>query len=178
MCALSQFFWTVSRNRQLIGVNNCDKKYIIGFADKDLARKVAKVAPNVNRHNCNDNENIAIKKKRHNDGIRLVRSMHENVSLDVKRAMVEMEMPIFNVHDDITIDVMAKLIIPKMHTTDSNEDDTLVVNCHESQQFMMLPFTAGVGIVMPYEVEVDTHSQYVFTCNVIDPSVDANDALF
>lgn len=165
MCASHspQFFWTVSRGRQLLGVNSVNKKYIVGFPNKDIASRVASTLP--------------MKYDDYTKNIRLIRSMHEDVSLDVKRAMAEMQMPLSIVNNNITIDVMARLMIPKVYEQQSIEDTT-TINCHEPQQFMLLPFSVGVGIVMPYELESDTSTQYIFTCNVIDPSVSSETRIF
>ena len=85
----------MSSGRNLMSLRDMNKTYVVGFPHKDIAHRVAsRMSPNMSQ-------------------LRLQRSMAENIALDVKRSMVEMQMPVAPVADTITIDVTAKLFIPK-----------------------------------------------------------------
>lgn len=101
--------------------------------------------------------------------MQLVRRMQENVALDVKKSMLGMQLPIAPVADVITIDVMASLIIPKRQPFQAGNQYTALLQRMEFIDFMLLPFNERMGVVIPYDLVVDSSTEYVFMCNVVDP---------
>ena len=150
----------IEQGRRSMSLRDMNKTYVIGFQHIDIAKRVASnVSPNV--------ANL----------LRIKRSMAENVALDVKRTMMEMQMPLTPVANDITIDVAASLYIPKsvlysgynISDVTPTEKDA-VVHEVDYNDFMMMPFQNNVGIIMPYDIVQDSVSEYEFLCNVVDPA--------
>ena len=95
----------------------------------------------------------------------LKRQYQINVATEVKAAMLEMNLPIFDVSDKIMIDVAASLCLPKaaIDTYDDFEQDMI-----ETADFLMLPFTGDVGIVIPMGLEYEDRDEFVLSSYVIE----------
>lgn len=162
---MSSKYWLVTRGKHAMATVHSNNRYIIGFQHKHIAQKIAHTTPayGVNK---------------------LVRSMQEDIALDVKKSMIEMELAISNVADSITIDVEAQLYIPKLAVQYQEFDlsglgasgtpvwfqTELDVVGVEFQDFLMFPFEKHLGVIIPYELEAETSDEYVFQCSVIDPA--------
>lgn len=158
-------YWNIRTGSKLLGVAHGVHKqfYLVGLPNEDIARRVALHAdPSI--------EPL------------LKRSMAENVSLDVKRFMMKMDLPISSVADTISIDVMAHLTVYKKRRGDIDSPPSQLVypvSTIEKQRmddFLMLPFDSGIGVIMPHELTWESPNEYQFMCHVIDPC-DIRDAL-
>lgn len=161
---MSSKYWMIKRGNTAMATTYANKRYIIGFPEKNIATRVAHNTPSYGIN-------------------RLHRSMHDDIALDVKKSMIEMQLPISRVADSITIDVIARLYVPKISFINNTFDlsglggtssawipsDVDVVGI-QFQDFLMFPFEKHVGVVIPYEVEAENSEEYVFTCSVIDPT--------
>jgi hypothetical protein len=145
----SQHVWALGHRSKFVTVKHNLNQYLIGFQNKYIATRVA--------------DKISTTKEP-----TLYRSMKENVALDVKQSMMEMQLPISRVADTITIDVMAELYIPKQQAF-VEQSARLELERYDGYEFLMLPFDSGVGIVIPYELFSDTKEEYLFMCHVVDP---------
>lgn len=144
---MMQSHW-VEHNRFVI--RQGARTYKIGFTDRDVAFQVANSMSSTSQ-------------------MQLVRRMQENVALEVKKSMLGMQLPIAPVADVITIDVMASLIIPKRQPFQTGHPYTTVLHRMEFIDFMMLPFNEETGVIIPYDLAIDSPHEYIFMCNVVDP---------
>lgn len=161
---MQQNFWMIRSGRNSLSLRDTNKTYVIGFPQKDIANRVA--------------NNISTSL----DTMRLKRSMVENVALDVKRSMMEMELPIAPVADTITIDVAARLSIQKSllykgYNISDIADIENTIEEIDNNEFMMLPFKSRLGVIMPYDLLHEDENEYEFLCNVIDPADSVNNFL-
>jgi hypothetical protein len=139
-------------NSHVLSVFSNNRTYLVGFPNLDIAHRVSRrIDANV--------------------PMILTRKYAEDVALDVKKSLMEMNIPIANVADSITIDVEASLEVPKSHVISVSKERMLVDNM-DVFEFMMMPFTHNVGVVMPSELVLDNEDKYIFTCSVIDPTTD------
>jgi len=157
-------FWMIRSGKNSLSLRDAQKTYVVGFPHKDIANRVA----------ANISSNL--------DTMRLKRSMVEDVALDVKRSMMEMELPISPVADTITIDVAARLSIQKSllykgYNISDIADIENTIQKMDYNEFMMLPFSSRLGIIMPYDLVNENAHEYEFLCNVVDPSDSVNNFL-
>lgn len=140
----------------VLAVESCSKKMLIGFSNPSIARRVCKDLPL-------------------EPTIKLYRKTAENISLDVQRSLMQINVPIRNVSDNITVDVEAELEIRKAKVEEWQVSAEIYhVNMIDSLDFMMYPFSKNIGIVLPYALDLETDDKYVFLCNVVEPSNDVN----
>jgi hypothetical protein len=147
--AFATKFWTVQQHQHMLSTTYNNRHYLIGFGDQQMAQQVAYRAT------------------QKPGAVHMTRRMHEDIALDVKKSMLQMEMPTYQVADSITVDTDAKLYIPKSH--DVVYDDARL-RMYDNHDFFMFPFEKYIGIVMPYELYEENSESWIFTCNVIDPS--------
>ena len=127
-------------------VQTTQERFMIGFQDGKLASHV--------RRNLHLTKPPTLK-----------RQYQINVATEVKAAMLEMNLPIFDVSDKIMIDVAASLCLPKadVDTYDEFEQETL-----DTADFLMLPFAGDVGIVIPMGLEYEDRDEFVLSSYVIE----------
>jgi hypothetical protein len=127
-------------------VQSAQERFMIGFQDGKLASHV--------RRNLHLTKPPTLK-----------RQYQINVATEVKAAMLEMNLPIFDVSDKIMIDVAASLCLPKadVDTYDEFEQETL-----DTADFLMLPFVGDVGIVIPIGLEYEDCNKFVLSSYVIE----------
>ena len=127
-------------------VQTAQERFMIGFQDTKLASHV--------RRNLHLTKPPTLK-----------RQYQINVATEVKAAMLEMNLPIFDVSDKIMIDVAASLCIPKadVDTYDEFEQETL-----DTADFLMLPFASDVGIVIPMDLQYENRDEFVLSSYVIE----------
>jgi hypothetical protein len=149
--------------KNVLSVQSNNKNMLVGFPTQNMAARVCM--------------NLPVKPQ-----LSLTRKASENIALDVKRSLMQLNVPIRNVADNITVDVSAELVIHKELPREYELNDTidiLIFNDFHvddvlAMDFMMYPFDRNIGIVIPYSLDFENDDKYVFTCNVIEPSDDIN----
>lgn len=69
----------------------------------------------------------------------------------------------------ITLDIESDLVIPKSHPQASQTNGAqLHLDDMPRDEFLLLPFTRQVGVVLPFEIREDTRHNIVFSAQVID----------
>ena len=120
--------------------------YLIGIQNWPLASHV--------RRNLHPDNDIVLERKNHFD-----------VAKDVKVAMLGMNLPIIDVADNIIIDVEANLHIPKVNY---DTYDDIVTESIAATDFFMMPFTDGISIVLPFQIQYEDENKFVLSSYVID----------
>lgn len=137
-------------NRSFLQVQNHNQSYVIGFEKLEVASKVYnKLQPQVI-------ENIF-----------LLRSMRANISEEVNDELDRYGLSDFKVRE-LTIDVEAKLVIPKLRNV-RNKNKPYDLCSMDKSQFLMMPFENYIGVVLAGDVENETSSIISIDCQVIDP---------
>ena len=135
----------IKHENSLLGFNHQYMNYIIGFQKRKHARLVYK---NVNQSSFKD--------------IKLVRSEPTNVGKEVSYNLANKE------EMDITIDMTATLIIPKV----ALEDFKLEIIELEFEEFLMYPFTHHIGVTYLDKIIENNQEQFIFSSQVVDPCDD------
>ena len=144
MIDMSQKVFTLKRNSSYYGVNIGNKSYAIGFSKIAHARRVQYVYDP-------------------QKPINMVR--RSPIDIVGKDTLLQ----------KITIDVNAQLDIPKLIERDSvidTIDEETYMHEEYMSEFLLFPFQNNVGIILPYDVDIETHDRIVFKSQVIEPCLD------
>lgn len=140
------------KNRNTLSLKHASKLYIIGFPERAMAKQIMSTIDPFKP-------------------MSLHRRYAMDVALDVKKSLLQMNIPIANVADTITIDVDASVTIPKKEYN-SDETEYMSLTDVETIDFLMYPFSYNIGVIMPYDIEQEYHDKYIFRCSMVDPSTD------
>ena len=138
----------IKHDTSLLGFNHQYMNYIVGFQKRKHAKLVYK---DINQSSIKD--------------IRLVRSEPVNVGKEVSYNLVNKE------EMDITIDMMATLIIPKAGFKDVNDLKLEIIEI-EFEEFLMYPFTHHIGVTYLEKIVENNQEQFIFSSQVVDPCDD------
>jgi hypothetical protein len=149
MAAFAQRINTLhSEHGHCFGFHQGGKTYIVGFPVTEHAKYVRKYA------NVSSRMRLTMSKGT------------ENVSKVVKQGLAEdFGITDFNV-GEIIINEQAILTISKKININKT---ALALQEMPLTEFIMLPFTKNLGIVMPVEIVVDEDKQIVFEAQVVNP---------
>jgi len=141
------------RNPQnaLLSVTHLYKSYVVGFDDPKLANLVISCLPQ-------------------HPTLELKRNHWENVGLDVQKGLVALNVPIQQVPSSIVIDPEANIFFPRIKATDPIDSMDLVFTLDSvpTEEFLMLPFTRNLGIVIPYKLIDAAPGGYMCQANVVE----------
>lgn len=103
--------------------------------------------------------------------LRIERTHRIDVSEDVNTQMLSLGLDTNLQVEKLTIDPEAKLIIPKMQGSalDPMNDIGLHLDSMMTEDFMMMPFSKRVGIIMPYTIDSEDGESAVLSAHVVDP---------
>jgi hypothetical protein len=136
-----------SEHNYALGFHQAGRTYIIGFPARQHAEHVRKYA------------SVSSKMK-------LTMSKGtQNISKVVKAGLEELGITDINV-GDIVINEQALLFIEKRVNINKQ---ALIMDEQPLSDFIMLPFTKNIGIVMPSEIVIDEPKRIVFEAQVINP---------
>lgn len=128
------------------------RNYVIAFDNKTNARSV---------HYC----------IHPNPVFRLERGSEIDISTDVNRLLLTSG--VNTVSETITIDVLAKLYIPKMQHPGGMHNPLNDGGFHLEELLQedvyMYPFEKNIGVIIPHGIDWETSSQMVFHSQVIEP---------
>lgn len=127
------------------------QSFVIGFRDVRMARKIQyNLAPNVEPF--------------------LLRSHIEDITDEVNCSLRQMQAN--TISGKVVIDVKAQLHIQKLDDTlpPQLNDGMFHLETLDYSDFMMFPFEKNLGIIMPYEVLVETEHHFTLLSNVIENS--------
>jgi hypothetical protein len=79
--------------------------------------------------------------------------------------MLELNMPIINVSDDISMDTEAQVVFPKRH---DNTDTEYIIYDIDFYTFMYIPYKNDLGVILPYKKLHEDNNTLVYQANVID----------
>ncbi len=127
-------------------------QYVIGFKSPILARKI---------HYNMDPEPI----------LRLERNDRINITQEIN--ILLNGLGIADVDNEVYIDVMSMLYIPKMANAgsilDPMNDGGFHLEEENLEDLYMMPFEKNIGMILPYDLVMEDQKQMVLACQVIDP---------
>jgi len=146
----------LKRKNQSLGISeyhgNRLHHYVVGFKSPILARKV---------HYNIDPEPV----------LRLERANRINIKHELNTCLDELG--IGGVDNDVYIDVLSMLYVPKTRNIggpmDPMNDGGFHLEELPLEDFYMMPFDKNIGIVLPYDLFMEDSKNLVFHCQVIDP---------
>jgi len=148
--------YVLKNKNQSVGVSeyhgNRLHHYIVAFKSPILARKV---------HYTIDPEPV----------LRIERQGRINIKNEINTCLEELG--ISGVDNEIYIDVISKLYIPKTKNpggfNDPMNDGGLHMEEGPLEDYYMMPFDKNIGVILPYELFLEDSKNLVFLCQVIDP---------
>lgn len=137
----------LKKNNTFIGVYQQDRNYLLGFSFYDHAHHVRKVLGTEPR--------VVIKN-----------NSRKNIARDIKVALLDINMPIYNIKDEIWLDNEAQIGFYKQTKAGTEQ----LYDIHELpyERFMSLPFTNDFGLVIPYEFLGEDDNCIFYKANVIE----------
>lgn len=135
-------------NGKFIGVSQNSKSYLLGFQSPQYAQHVQSV--------INDIPRVIVKKS----------TSQQNISREIKVALLKMDMPIFNVRDDIILDNEAKVGFQKQVASNLSKEPYEIIDI-PYERFISLPFMNNFGIIMPYGFLQENDEYLLYKANVI-----------
>lgn len=143
----------IRHNGKYIGVHQPNDNYLLGFYFKEHAYKV--------KHVIGPSPRVVMKT-----------GEKKNISHSIKVALLDMNMPIYNVKDEIFMDGDAQIGFQKHISLDSRAMPEYEMDEMPPTKFLSLPFVNKFGIIIPYDfLYEDTKYQY-FKANVISKFYD------
>lgn len=144
-------YYTLKNASGFLGLQHRTQPYLIGFHKRAHAYLV--------RDHVQQDPSIS-----------LIRHVIEDVTDDVIQGLKAqgLERSFYEQLCDVSIDLEASLIIPKKNT--SQVSPILEISEIFNDEFMMLPFTKGIGIAMPFDLEKEDDDKFVFIARVVDPA--------
>ena len=148
--------YLIKQKNQTVGLNeyhgNRIHQYVIGFKSSILARKV---------HYNMDPEPV----------LRLERKDRINITNEVNSLLAELN--VSGVDNEVYIDVMSMLYVPKMSNPggimDPMNDGGFHLQEEPLEDLYMMPFEKNIGMILPYDLLMEDKKQMVLACQVIDP---------
>jgi len=141
---------TVKHKGNFLGISHKSVNYVLGFPRLTDAYDVQQSLPK-------------------NATIYLKSVDKTNISNKVKASMLEINMPIYNVADDISLDTEAQIVFPKKQgVIDVNEDTEYTIHDMDYYTFMYIPYKNDLGVILPYEKLYEDDTTFVYKANVID----------
>lgn len=137
--------YTLRRGASTVSYQDSGRHYVIGFKNVNMARNVHY-------------------------------SMHPEPNFKLERTdQIGVSSAAFNLQ--LIMNPNAKLYIPKFtggSIWDSMNDGSFHLDSVWADDFVMYPFTKGLGIIMPYLLEDEDKEVFVFKSCVVDPSFQAD----
>lgn len=140
----SKNIFALKHNGKFLGVTQTTSNYLLGFYFHEHAHRVRGI--------IGESPKVMIKS-----------APQTNVSRDVKLTLLNMELPIYNVKDDIFLDSDARVAFQK---TTSLADSLIEPVAFE--RFLALPYANTFGLVMPYEIVDEDDTYLVYKANLIE----------
>lgn len=138
---------SIVRNKNtMLGCKYNSRSYVIGFQNNFHGEMVRRIVDDSST-----------------DNIMLMRYLIEDISQDVNYGLRKFGMN--KSVENITIDVMATLIIPKSKRKDMN----LEIEKIDIGDFMMFPLAKQIGVIIPMDILEDSEKSIVFQSQVVDP---------
>lgn len=141
----------LTSNKRHLAISDGQEKHLIGFLDNRHAHYVKKVlAPQPSFH---------VKKGERMD-----------VTQDVKKELLEKNIPIFNVADNVCIYTDSEVGFEKTQ----NIDELMRTSSYDVQTisygtFLAYPFTNNLGLIISSDILRDTKDEVLFRCAILSP---------
>jgi hypothetical protein len=136
---------------KFLGVYQKTENFLLAFPHRSHAEKLRTVIA--------DKPQVLIKR---------TPEQNENVSRNVKLALLELNMPIYNVKDDIFVNTEAQVAFKKREGSIPSDDTAFELFDIEHNRFLALPYMNKFGIMLPYEFITEDESYVLFKASVMD----------
>lgn len=144
---------TIKRNSNYLAISDGKNPYILGFTNTRDARLV--------------NNEIQLS---HNDYQVYIRSdSQKNIAWNIKKIMLEVNLPIYNISEEVLIDNEATIVFPRSKTqieTQGSNATTLFNIKYDS--FIQIPMRNNVGLLLPYKQIHMDNNMYIFNACLIN----------
>jgi hypothetical protein len=92
----------------------------------------------------------------------------KNIANQVKASMLELNMPIFDVADEIGMDSDAQIVFPKRPDLADVTDTEYTLHDVDFYTFMYLPYKNDLGLIIPYKKLHEDDTSFIYKANVVD----------
>lgn len=160
---------TIKRNGNYLAVSDAKKPYLLGFTntrDANLIKDELQL--------CTSEYQVYIRS-----------DAQRNISWNIKKTMLEVNLPIYNIAEEVMIDNEATVIFPK-HDFDTQKDIRVIENgknidCTlyhvKYDRFIQIPMRNNIGLLLPYkQIHVD-ENMYIYNACLVNSFIrnDVND---
>lgn len=137
---------SIKHRDKILGIHREPHQYLLGFCFPQHAQYVTQ--------RMGDEPQIAMKNFK-----------KTNISRGIKLALLDMNMPIYDVKDEIFLDNEAHIRFQKGVSDSASSYEIISM---PFKRFIALPYMNNFGIVMPYEFLFETDTHIMYKANVID----------
>lgn len=137
---------TIKRESKFIAISGDKKQYIIGFMNTRDAHCI--------KEQMNDSYNVYVKS-----------SNTYNISSNIKKTMLELNLPIYNISDTIIVDNEAMILFPKNENKNTNYNYSLYNISYDN--FVQIPLKNNLGLMIPYKMINENKEGYIFNACLI-----------
>lgn len=136
---------SIKHNDKFLGVQQSNQSYLLGFYFQEHAQKVSLLGPQPRV---------------------LLKNVNKiNIAKSVKVALLDMNMPIYNVKDDIYLDNEAEVAFVKTNEEKATNNELFEM---PFEKFIALPYINKFGTILPYEFMRENDEYIMYRANVID----------
>ena len=144
-----QRFYLVKQGNKTVGVHENNRSLVIGFKSPVLARHV--------QYSMHPEQVPVLK-----------RSQSLQISVSSLKELSHLSDKTF---ENINFDPAATLKLSKWNAF-SSDHTGFYLETLSAEQFLALPFTKQIGIIIPKQIENESENEMVIACDLIDPFCD------
>ena len=144
---------TIKRNDNYIAIRGeQNKPYLMGFMNTRDARLI--------RNEVFDNYTVFIKS-----------TTKKNIAPNIKKVMLELNLPIYNISDEVLVDNEAVVIFPKYPKKKDiisvAQKNDYVLHTISYESFIQIPFKNNVGLLIPYKQMNENEDGYIYNACIL-----------